>query len=272
LVTGEAGTGTGEFAQALYEEMLEEFSCAIATYKGAIKSFFVAIATQLDIPTSIESDGDKPPKPMSVDALMFMDDYTGALAKNPKADIHFVGHSNGTYLLANALRNYATFKVNRVVFAGSVVRRDFPWDEYHNAGRVEKIRNDVATGDWVVGIFPRLLEILRDDVGSAGHNGFIDNIAQQNSYIGYFPGDHGAAIQDQYHPSIAHFILTGDNIQLELPEKQNGFVVLLSKLTILVWLIIISLIAGIGWLIFGNLGLIWLVAYFTFLIVLLYFI
>jgi hypothetical protein len=65
LVTGEAGTGTGEFAQALYEEMQDEFSCAIATYKGAIKSFFVAIATQLDIPTSIESDGDKPPKPMS---------------------------------------------------------------------------------------------------------------------------------------------------------------------------------------------------------------
>jgi hypothetical protein len=45
--------------------MQDEFSCAIATYKGAIKSFFVAIATQLDIPTSIESDGDKPPKPMS---------------------------------------------------------------------------------------------------------------------------------------------------------------------------------------------------------------
>jgi hypothetical protein len=70
LVTGEAGTGTGEFAKDLYEEMLDEFSCAIAIYKGAIKSFFVAIATQLDIPTSIESDGDKPSKPMSVDALM----------------------------------------------------------------------------------------------------------------------------------------------------------------------------------------------------------
>jgi hypothetical protein len=43
---------------------------AIAIYKGAIKQFFVAIATQLDIPTSIESNDDKPPKPMSVDALM----------------------------------------------------------------------------------------------------------------------------------------------------------------------------------------------------------
>jgi hypothetical protein len=70
LVVGEAGTGTDEFAKDLYEEMLGEFQCAIALYKGAIKSFFVAIATQLNIPTSIESDGDKPPKPMSVDVLM----------------------------------------------------------------------------------------------------------------------------------------------------------------------------------------------------------
>ncbi|NEP69026.1 alpha/beta hydrolase [Moorena sp. SIO3A5] len=203
---------------------------------------------------------------------MFMDDYTEALAKNPRANIHFVGHSNGSYVLANALKNYATFKVNRVVFAGSVVRRDFPWDEYHERKRIEKIRNDVATGDWVVGIFPRLLEILGDNVGSAGHNAFIDNIAQQNSYLGYFSGDHGAAIQEQYHPSIAHFILTGNNIELKLPENQNAFVVLLSKLSIIVWLIIIGVIAGIGWLILGHLGLIWLFAYFVFLIVLLYFI
>jgi hypothetical protein len=70
LVVGEAGTGTDEFAKDLYEEMLGEFQCAIATYKKAIKSFFVAIATQLDIPTSIESDGDKPAKPILVDALM----------------------------------------------------------------------------------------------------------------------------------------------------------------------------------------------------------
>lgn len=203
---------------------------------------------------------------------MFMDDYTEALARNPKADIHFVGHSNGTYVLANALKNYKTFKVNRVVFAGSVVPRNFSWNEYANEGRVEKIRNDVATGDWVVGIFPRFLEIFGDNVGSAGHNGFIDNIAQENSYLGFFPGDHGAAIQEKYHPSIAHFILTGENIELELPGVRNNLVVLLSKLTIIVWLILFGAILGIGWLILGHLGLVWLVIYLAFLIVLLYFI
>lgn len=205
---------------------------------------------------------------------MFMDDYTEALAKNPRAynNFNFVGHSNGTYVLANALKNYATFKVNRVVFAGSVVRRDFPWHEYNQQGRVQEIRNDVATRDWVVGIFPRFLEIFGDDVGSAGHNGFIDNIAQENSYTGFFPGDHGAAIQEKYYPSIAHFILTGKNIPLELATNQNGFVALLAKLSILVWLIIIGIIWGIGWFFLTSLGLIWLIIYIFCLIVLLCFI
>ena len=84
-----------------------------------------------------------------------------------------------------------------------------------------------------------------------------------DDYTRYFPGDHGAAIQAQYYPSIANFILIGENTFLELPGSQNGRVVLLSKLTILVWLILVGVIAGIGWLIF---------ACFAFLIVLLFFI
>lgn len=52
LVTGEAGIGTTEFAQALYEEMLGDFQCAIAIYKGSLKNFFKTIAFALDIPTT----------------------------------------------------------------------------------------------------------------------------------------------------------------------------------------------------------------------------
>ncbi|NEO03145.1 MAG: hypothetical protein F6K50_49880, partial [Moorea sp. SIO3I7] len=43
--------GKGEFAQGLYEELLGEFSAAIAIYKGSGKKFFQALAFQLDIPT-----------------------------------------------------------------------------------------------------------------------------------------------------------------------------------------------------------------------------
>jgi hypothetical protein len=55
LVLGEAGMGVGEFAQALYEELLGDFQAALATYKGSLKKFFTAVAFQLDIPTENEN-------------------------------------------------------------------------------------------------------------------------------------------------------------------------------------------------------------------------
>ncbi len=44
--------------------MLGEFQCAIATYKGSLKKFFIAIAMQLGCPTEDGND-----KPLTVDAL-----------------------------------------------------------------------------------------------------------------------------------------------------------------------------------------------------------
>ncbi|MGP0062927.1 MAG: hypothetical protein ACLQGP_04900 [Isosphaeraceae bacterium] len=59
----------------------------------------------------------------------FMDLYTEALARHagPGTKIHFIGHSNSTYLAASALTLYRTCRFDHVAFAGSVVRRDFPW-------------------------------------------------------------------------------------------------------------------------------------------------
>jgi hypothetical protein len=64
LVLGEAGTGKDDFALAVHEELSGEFNSAIATYKGSIKKFFIAIAMQLDCSTHDDND-----KAMTVDAL-----------------------------------------------------------------------------------------------------------------------------------------------------------------------------------------------------------
>ena len=61
---GEAGTGKTDLAVAVHDEMSGEYQSAIATYKGSIKKFFVAIAMQLGCPTEDEND-----KAMTVDAL-----------------------------------------------------------------------------------------------------------------------------------------------------------------------------------------------------------
>ena len=53
------------FAKALFSEMMGEYNCAIATYKGSLKKFFSAIAFNLDCPTEDQETG----KTLTVDAL-----------------------------------------------------------------------------------------------------------------------------------------------------------------------------------------------------------
>ncbi|MGB3571676.1 MAG: hypothetical protein WBA01_06500 [Phormidesmis sp.] len=182
----------------------------------------------------------------------FMDRYTEAIARFPNARISFIGHSNGTYLLAAALQRYHTCQVHRVAFAGSVVPKDYPWDRLVQQGRVTAIRNDVASADWIVGIFPGFFELLHmGDIGTAGHNGFQDSAPKDSSFNKFFKGSHGAALNPQNYLSIASFILTGQTVEPQgrlLVAKQNGLVANIAKQCWLVWLAI-----GVTLCIFGYL-------------------
>lgn len=110
----------------------------------------------------------------------FMDEYTEALARYPqvKAEhIRFFGHSNGTYLLADALQRYSSMKVGNVVLAGSVVPTDYDWSCLQD--RVGAIRSYAGTHDWVVALFPRVFELwgikrLGNRLGGGGFHGFKD--------------------------------------------------------------------------------------------------
>jgi pimeloyl-ACP methyl ester carboxylesterase len=90
----------------------------------------------------------------------FMEQYTEARALYPKASFSFVGHSNGTYLLAKAMHLYPSCKFHRVVFAGSVVSANYDWKRLLDSKQVTQVLNYVATSDWVVAIFPRLFQLF----------------------------------------------------------------------------------------------------------------
>lgn len=143
----------------------------------------------------------------------FMDRYSEAYARYPRAQFHFIGHSNGTYLLATALRRYAACHFDRVAFAGSVVPRDFPWDEIVQSGRLRSLRNDLASADWVVAIFPRSFEQVREllrlpmgDIGTGGVFGFLDTEGNRQQ-VAYVEGGHSAAIQPANHASLVRYVL-----------------------------------------------------------------
>jgi pimeloyl-ACP methyl ester carboxylesterase len=150
-----------------------------------------------------------------------MDRYTEIKAQYPNADLSYVGHSNGTYLAAAALQNYPAARFKRIVFAGSVVPRDYDWASLcgtsgtkNEPSRVEAVLNYVATADWVVALFPKGFEPFRKwiGLGSAGHSGF-DQFRRKATdalqEVHYVRGGHGAGVEESQWDDIAHFIVHG---------------------------------------------------------------
>ncbi|MEL7099832.1 MAG: alpha/beta fold hydrolase [Pseudomonadota bacterium] len=155
----------------------------------------------------------------------FMDQYVEAAAIYPNADMHFLGHSNGTYLAARALQDYPAIAFKRIFFAGSVVRGNYDWGRLVRSNRVEKIFNVTATADIVVAMFPYGLRPLQRifDLGGAGHVGFspaLPGALHQVDLSGpsvegreYVEGGHRAGREEELWEYIAEFFVTGDVIE-----------------------------------------------------------
>ena len=188
-----------------------------------------------------------------------MDRYTEVVARYPNATVSYIGHSNGTYLLAKALELYPSCRFDKVVFAGSVVSRTYPWSQYTTAKppndrpRVNYVLNIVATADWVVAFFPKLFQFLGGrDLGSAGHDGFAlaehtPNVLQ----LTYVKGGHGAAVEEDAWQTIANFIVNDpSDAKPALPQPRkwrNWIVLLLGLFPPLIWLALVALLVAI-WL------------------------
>jgi len=166
----------------------------------------------------------------------FLDLYTQSKARYPSAVCHAAAHSNGTYVVANALRNNEYVELERVYLAGSVLTRDFDWaavgpnrnpstDAQCGVIR-DRVRSDRAAQDWPVGVFCWLLAglgrlpFLRTFygmLGTGGLHGFLKrNDAAGTEFVfenAYLPGPHGEALNAKYQGEIAGFLLTGEPTQ-----------------------------------------------------------
>jgi pimeloyl-ACP methyl ester carboxylesterase len=187
---------------------------------------------------------------------MFVDWYTEALTNYPRAKVSFVGHSNGTYMAARALLQYGAVRLHRVVFAGSVVPRSYPWDRIiEQQHRVTAVRNYLASADWVVAIFPRLFELVAEltglrsfgigDIGSAGFDGFLDATGNQGEVR--VAGRHSAAVAPRHHEDIAAFVVTGARAATGAALPPSALVSLASRLCWLVWLALLAAVAVALW-------------------------
>ncbi|MGR8998105.1 MAG: hypothetical protein ACU88J_03545 [Gammaproteobacteria bacterium] len=163
-------------------------------------------------------------------AYWFMEQYANVKSHFPDAKISFVGHSNGTYIAARSIELCPAIKFENVVFAGSVVRRNFNWSMY--PGQVHNILNFVGSGDRVVAFLPAVFELFRLrwlDVGGAGSFGFVEAEPEAKdgpviekriggsdeepiklNELRFIPGGHGAATEEEFWHEVAAFALLGN--------------------------------------------------------------
>jgi pimeloyl-ACP methyl ester carboxylesterase len=210
----------------------------------------------------------------------FMDQYTEQLASFPNAEVFdYVGHSNGTYILASALQRYSTLKVRNVYFAGSVAPQRYDWMTLIRARRVTKVYNVVATDDWVVAWFPRLFEQLAEwgnitgsngllDLGAAGFRGFRDGADPLGRVINleFVPGNHGTGVNmrdSQKLYALQRYVIDGDTAYLDklgTASDVNAVISFWSNLSWLVWLGLAAVLC-LGGYMTARLGRWWLAGY-----------
>lgn len=183
-----------------------------------------------------------------------MDEYTQIRAKYPNArDIHFFGHSNGTYLLASALERYESLKIGRVAFGGSVVSKRYDWTTILDNGQVESVRNYAAADDWVVALFPRFFEpwlmrrIFANDLGSAGFNGFEPTLPKVQN-VQFLEGGHSAF--EHRTREISSFLLNDTATIAPVPRVAKAS--LLNQGSrwatwFVVWPILAIVLGWVGW-------------------------
>jgi pimeloyl-ACP methyl ester carboxylesterase len=97
----------------------------------------------------------------------FRDEYEKRVKETGRVP-SVIAHSFGTYIVAKAMEKYEEVRFDRVIFCGSIVRRDFDWDSLVRRGQVRAVLNEYGGKDvWV-----KLAKWFVADVGPSGALGF----------------------------------------------------------------------------------------------------
>ena len=128
----------------------------------------------------------------------FREEIREQLRENRGARVDLVGHSFGTHVIAYALRSLhregLDFQVHTVLFAGSVLKVDFPWRSLINSGHVHRVVNDCGTRDDIL-VLSQATVLLMGMAGRVGFNG-SESARFRNRYFdfghgGYFTDKRG---------------------------------------------------------------------------------
>lgn len=164
----------------------------------------------------------------------FLDQYTREVCRHPAASFHFIGHSNGTYILGRAMTDVQAVRFRRVYLAGSVLPADYPWTRLLDTGRIEAIRSDRGRRDMPVALLAQGLRGFgMRDVGAGGFEGFTELNQPNAIQWPYFPGGHGAPLAtDERVANVASYITKGSAERPEgLIDDSGGALAVASRMS-----------------------------------------
>lgn len=98
----------------------------------------------------------------------FRDRYTDITSEYPGAVPSIIAHSFGSYIVTRALEVFDGVKFDQVILCGSIVPRDYDWQQLFDSGQVKRVLNECAKRDIVVKAAPFFVK----DAGLSGVRGF----------------------------------------------------------------------------------------------------
>lgn len=136
-----------------------------------------------------------------------LDEYAEAKWRYPKASFDVVAHSNGTYLLGEALRLTPAVAFRRIYIAGSVLPPTYDWKSIKLRGQAATIVNADGAGDYPVAMLSQAVRTLGDrGVGASGVLGFVGT---ETEFVWALPGGHEAALAPPMLPRIGRYLRDG---------------------------------------------------------------
>lgn len=88
--------------------------------------------------------------------------------KNNVNKISVIAHSNGSLIVAEALKYFPEIQLDQIILVGSIVPTDFDWDEFIERGQVNRVLSEGGDND----IWPIIAESFITGAGSSGVNPF----------------------------------------------------------------------------------------------------
>lgn len=100
----------------------------------------------------------------------FRSEYNRIVSATPGAIPSIIVHSFGSLILTKALERFNELRFDKIVLTGSIVRRDFPWEEIRKRGQFSQVLNLVGGKDiWSRAVVKSPLA----KAGNSGAEGFI---------------------------------------------------------------------------------------------------